>query len=353
MRELMELSGASQEQIERWQEQRFLPRFPRAYAGGGGSESALSEEIIERARLLAAHATQGASTMSPISLIATLSEPDVALLREALIKNLTTLRHRVGMDVRAASPQEATIARQTAADRKAKRQGSSRSLKNIATGPVKEGSALQFVELMTLLNRDTDEEIDAGDLEEAVDIVVGHIKENLSRRIGVPVGLLPPDMEARLRSDARRQLLGAPTFHDMCDLVRAVPESLLIRACRLVPLVRRVQIAAVESARLAHALHAGTLTAEKLGVWHDFPMPYDNVQRMEAHPMWERWGSKVIEAGAVRDTGDGVRIVVCLQNPAILDELDAYTDFLASLMPAQAFHRLAFNPPGPGTLTIK
>ncbi|WDI18363.1 hypothetical protein PS783_12550 [Streptomyces enissocaesilis] len=353
MRELMKLSGASQAQIERWQKRGFLPRLPRAYAGGGGSESALSEEIVERARLLAEHARQGALTMGPISLIATLSEPDVALLREAVIENLTELRRRVGMDIRASSPQEATIARQSAADRKARRQGRTQSLRDIATGPVREGSALQFVELLTLLNRDADEEIDGADLEAAIDVVVVRVKENLSRLIGVPVGLLPADMEVGLRADARRQLLGAPTFRDQCDLVRSVPEGLLIRACRLVPLARRVQIAAVESARLAHALHTGTLMAERLGVWHDFPMPYANVQRMEAHPMWERWGSKVIEAGAARDSGDGPRIVVCLENPVILDELEAYVDFLAALMPKRAFHRLASHRGGPESLTIQ
>lgn len=353
MRELMELSGASQAQIERWQKRSFLPRLPRAYAGGGGSKSELSDEIVERAKLLADHATQGTLTMGPISLIATLSEPDAALLREAVIENLTALRRRVGMDVQAASPREAALARQGAADRKAKRQGHTWSLKDIATGPVKEGSALQLAELMTLFNRDTDEEIDEGDLEVAIDIVVERVKENLSRAIGVPVGLLPPGMEAGLRADARQHLLGVPTFDKECDLVRSVPESLLIRACRLVPMVRRVQIAAVESARLAHALHTGSLTAERLGEWNDFPMPYDNVQRMEAHPMWERWGSKVIEAGAVRDSGDGQRIVVCLLAPAILDELEDYVDFMVALMPARAFHRLAFNPTGPESLTVQ
>ncbi|WP_111603753.1 hypothetical protein [Streptomyces sp. Amel2xB2] len=353
MRELMELSGASQAQIERWQKRGFLPRLPRVYTGGGGSESALSEEIVERARLLADHARQGALTMGPISLIATLSEPDVALLREAVIENLTQLRHRVGMDVQACSPQEAAIARQSAADRKAKRQGRTQRLKDIATGAVKEGSALELVELLTLFNRDTDEEIDAGDLEAAVDLVVARVKENLSRLIGVPVDLLPPEMEAGLRADARRQLLGAPTLRDQCDLVRSVPEGLLIRACRLVPMVRRVQIAAVESARLAHAVRTGTLAAKRLGAWQDFPMPYANVERMEAHPMWERWGSKVIEAGAVRDSGDGPRIVVCLENPGTLDELETYADFLVALMPAQACHRLAFHRPGPGSRTVQ
>lgn len=353
MRELMELSGASQSQIERWQKRGFLPRLPRAYAGGGGSKSELSNEIVERAKLLADHATQGTLTMGPISLIATLSEPDATLLREAVIKNLAALRRRVGMEVQALSPREAALARQSAADRKAKRQGRTWSLKDIGTGPVREGSALQLVELMTIFNRDTDEEIDDGDLEAAIDMMVARVKENLSRAIGVPVGLLPAGMDMGIRADARRHLLDAPTFDKECDLVRSVPESLLIRACRLVPIVRRVQIAAVESARLAHALYTGSLTAERLGEWHDFPMPYDNVQRMEEHPMWGRWGSKVIEAGAVRDSGDGQRIVVCLLNPATLDELEDYADFLVALMPTRAFHRLAFNPPGPESLTFQ
>ena len=350
MRELIELSGASQAQIERWQKRGFLPRLPRAYAGGGGSESSLTEEIVERARLLAGHARQGTLTMGPISLIATLSDPDVALLREAVIENLTRLHHRVGMDVRASSPEEARHDRRVAAYTKAKREGRTWRLKDIATGPVKEESH-QFNELLTLFSRDTDDEIDRDDLEAATDVIVGRVKESLCRLTGAPIAL-PPDEEAALRADACRRLRGAPTFREQCDLVQSASDGLLVRACCVVPQVRRVQLVAVESARQAHALHTGTLAAEALGARSHFPMPYANVQRMEVHPMWERWGSKVI-GGAVRDSGDGQRIAVCLDTPDLVDQLEDYTHFLATLVPEQAFHRMAFHRPGPGSLTFQ
>ncbi|MDV9186815.1 hypothetical protein R6L23_00940 [Streptomyces sp. SR27] len=352
MRELMRLSGASQTQIERWQKRGFLPRFPRAYAGGGGSESELSEEIIERARVLIDHARQGTLTMGPISLIATLSEPDVALLREAVIENLVAGRRRLGMDVRADSPQEASRARLGAAERKVRRSGRTWNLENVETGPVREVSPYS-PELMALFYRDSDEEVDADDLEVAVDGMVELLKENVSRLSGVPVGALPPDLEANIRADARRRLLAVPTYRDQCDLVRSAPDGLLLRACRLVPQVRRVQVAAVESARLAYALHTGALTVERLGTWHDYAMPVANIQRMQADPMWTRWGSPVISAGAVSDSGDGPRIVVCLEEPNLLDELELFVDFLASLIPVHALHRLAFHRPEPGGRTVK
>ncbi|MFD8477252.1 hypothetical protein ACFV2E_35225 [Streptomyces globisporus] len=349
MRELMDLSGASQAQIERWQKRGFLPRLPRAYAGGGGSKSMLSEEIVERARVLVDHARQGTLTMGSISLIATLSEPDVALLRDAVLENLAAGRRRLGMDVRADSPKEAAMARLGAAERKAQRSGRTWNLENVETGPVREESPYS-PESMALFYRDSDEEIDTDDLEIVVDGMVELLKENVSRRSGVPVGALPPDLEADIRADARRRLLAAPTFRDQSDLVRSTPDGLLLRACRVVPQARRVQLAAVHSARLAHALHTGALTAEKLGTWHDFAMPVANIQRMQAHPMWKRWP---ISAGAVHDSGDGTRIVVCLEEPSLLDELGLFVDFLASLIPVHALHRLAFHRPEPGGQTVK
>ncbi|MFE1367633.1 hypothetical protein ACFW84_25815 [Streptomyces anulatus] len=349
MRELMELSGASQAQIERWQKRGFLPRLPRAYAGGGGSKSALSDEIVERARRLIDHARQGALTMSPISLIATLSEPDVALLREAVLENLAAGRRRLGMDVQADSPQEAARARLGAAERKAGRSGRTWNLENVETGPVREESPYS-PETVALFYRDSNEEIDTDDLEIVVDGMVEVLKENVSRLSGVPVRALPPDLEANIRADARRRLLAVPTFRDQCDLIRSTPEGLLVRACRLVPQVRRVQLAAVHSARLAHALHTGTLAAEQLGTWHNFAMPVANIQQMQAHPMWTRWK---MSAGAVHDSGDGARIVVCLEQPSLLDELELFVGFLASLIPVNAFHRLAFHRPEPGGQTVK
>ncbi|MFI8265573.1 hypothetical protein [Streptomyces sp. NPDC085665] len=352
MRELMQLSGASQTKIERWQKRGFLPRFLRAYAGGGGSESELSEEIVERARLLADHSRQGTLTMGPISLIATLSEPDVALLREAVIENLAAGRRRLGMDVQADSPQGVARARLGAAERKARRSGRTWNLEDVETGPVREESPFS-PELVALFYRDSDEEVDADDLEVAVDGMVELLKENVSRLSGVQIGALPPELEAKIRADARRRLLAAPTFHGQCDLVRSVSEGLLLRACRLVPQVRRLQVAAVHSARLAHALHTGALTADRLGTWHDFAMPVANIQRMQVHPMWTRWGSPVMSAGAVSDSGDGPRIVVCLEEPSLLDELELFVDFLASLIPVHALHRLAFHRPEPGGQTVK
>ncbi|MFE7464732.1 hypothetical protein ACFU6R_11610 [Streptomyces sp. NPDC057499] len=349
MRELMRLSGASQTQIERWQKRGFLPRFPRAYAGGGGSESELSDEIVERVQDLIDHAQQGTLKMGPISLIATLSEPDVALLREAVIENLAAGRRRLGMDVRADSPQEAARARLGAAERKTQRAGRTWNLENVETGPVREESPYS-PELVALFFRDSDEEIYADDLEVAVDDMVEFLKRNVSRLSGAPVGALPPDLEANIRADARRRLLAAPTFRDQCDLVRSAPEDLLLRACRLVPQVRRVQLAAVHSARLAHALHTGTLTAEQLGTWHDFAMPVVNIQRMQAHPMWTRWR---IFAGAESDSGDGSRIVECLEEPSLLDDLELFVDFLASLIPLHALYRLAFHRPESGGRTVK
>jgi hypothetical protein len=353
MRELMELSGASQAQIERWQKRGFLSRLPRSFAGGGGSQSTLNEEIVERARLLADHARQGTLTLSPISLIATLAEPDVALLREAVIANLTALHRRLGMDVHAATPQEVAMSRLGAAERKARREGRTWSLRDIATGPVREGSLLPLAELVSLFNRDTDEEIGAEDLEAAVDVVVRGLKvTGPGLEDGVPISSLLPGTEAELRAEVRRLLTSAPTFRGQCELVRSAPSEQLIRACRVVPLARRLQVVAVNSAVIAHARHAGVLTPEMFSGWHDLGMSHTDLQRMTAHPMWARWG-KMLAGGGVHDSGDGQRIAVCLESPAILDELETYSGFLVTLVPEPALHRLSSRPLAPGDLTVK
>ncbi|MFF2950859.1 hypothetical protein ACFVVU_05830 [Kitasatospora sp. NPDC057965] len=108
LRELMERTGATQTQIERWQQHGYLPRFPRSYAGGGGSRSVLTDEIVERAQLLADYARPGALDHKPISLIASLAEPDVGLLREAVVGHLTAAHQRLGMDVTTTVPAEAS-----------------------------------------------------------------------------------------------------------------------------------------------------------------------------------------------------------------------------------------------------
>ncbi|MFE5675484.1 hypothetical protein ACFQ7B_05005 [Streptomyces erythrochromogenes] len=48
------------------------------------------------------------------------------------------------------------------------------------------------------------------------------------------------------------------------------------------------------------------------------------------------------------DSGDGPRIVVCLEDPTLLDELEKYVAFLSSLLPTQALHGLAYHRPEPG-----
>ncbi|WP_331718485.1 hypothetical protein [Streptomyces virginiae] len=364
MRELMELSGASQAQVERWQKKGFVPRFPRSYTGGGGSRSVLTDEIVERARMLADYARQGASDRSPISLIATLTEPDVGLLREAVVESITALHRRLGMDIEAASPEQAANLRLAAADQKARRQGRMWTLRDFAEGPVKEGSALPLAELLALLNRDSDDEIDPGDLDEAVDVVMRMLRvSGPDTGPGIPLMSLleepvegavtdarmvfPPGAAEQARAEIRRLLLAAPTFNAECELVRAAPADKLIRACRLVPQARRVQIIAVSSARIAYLRHTGELTAEMFSGWHDLGMSYADMQRMEAHPMWKRWG-KMLAGGGVKDSADGHRIAVCLEDPALLDQLEAYIAFLASLIPARALHRLAFHQFQPG-----
>lgn len=344
MRELMEQTGVSQAQVERWQKRGFLPRFPRSYVGGGGSGSALTEAIVERARLLAGHARQGALDLSAISLIATLTEPDVELLRDAVIDNMTALHRRLGMDISAASPEEAADRRLAAAERKARREGRAWSLRSFAEGPVREGSLLPLAELLALLNRDSDEEIDPGDLDAAVDSVIRMLKVyGPSMEAGVPVtSLLLPDAVDQMRAEIRGLLLGAATFRDQCALVRSAPADRLVQVCRLVPQARRLQIVALSSARIAYMRHTGELTAEMFSGWHDLGMSYADMQRMTAHPMWKSWG-KMLAGGGMNDSGDGQRIAVCLEDPATLDRLETYTAFLGSLIPAHALHRLAFH----------
>ncbi|MFF0561941.1 hypothetical protein [Streptomyces sp. NPDC004266] len=357
MRELMELSGASQSQIERWQQQGFLPRFPRAYAGGGGSRSVLNEEITERAHLLAGHARQGTLALGSISLIATLAEPDIELLREAVLKNLTALRKRAGMNITASSPEEAGLSRLAAAQRRARREGRAWNLKDFETGPVRTGSMDPLVEVFALLNRDSDEEINPDDLETAVDVLVkGMTVSGPGFGEGFPIGLLvsmtKPEGLQELRDEIRRILLGRRTFPGQCELVRTVPADQLIRACRLVPLARRVQIAAVASARIAQMRHNGERTEKSSSGWQDLGMSYADMQRMTEHPMWKSWG-EMLAGGGVHDSGDGLKIVHCLENPATLDQLEGYIEFLVSLIPAHALHRLASYQAKPGDITVK
>ncbi len=308
----------------------------------------LTEEIIERAHLLVDHARQGALDLSPISLIATLSEPDVVFLREAVIEDMTAAHRRLGMDITAASPQEAAMFRLGAAERKARREGRTWDLRDFTEGPVREGSMLPLAELVALLNRDSDEEISAGDLEAAVDVVMRMLKvSGPGLGNGVSLTSLLPGMAGELRAEIRRLLLAAPTFRAQCELIQSAPADLLIRACRLVPQARRVQFIAVQSARIAYLRHTGELTPEMFSGWHDLGMSYADMQQMTGHPMWKNWG-KTLAGGAMKASADGHRIAVCLEEPTTLDRLEGYITFLSSLIPAQALHRLAFHQFQPG-----
>ncbi|MFF2950860.1 hypothetical protein ACFVVU_05835 [Kitasatospora sp. NPDC057965] len=76
-------------------------------------------------------------------------------------------------------------------------------------------------------------------------------------------------------------------------------------------------------------------------------MSYTDSQRMVAHPMWVSWGYRIVN-GAMQDVTDGEEIALGLHRSALLDQREAYMNFLASLVPVQALHRLAFYQSQPG-----
>ncbi|MFJ4186242.1 hypothetical protein [Kitasatospora sp. NPDC089509] len=329
MRELMQRTGATQTQIERWQQYGYLPRFPRSYAGGGGSRSVLTDEIVERAQLLADYARPGALDHKPISLIASQTDPDIGLLREAVVEHLTAARRRRGMDVTAASPAEASRARLGVADRLG-------------------GDSPRFAELFALGHRDSDEEVDPGDVEAVVNDLLEVLKV---RGTGMPHGIsvtqLFPDQIEQVRDLIRNQVLAIPPYRQQCELVRTAPADQLVRACRAVPSSRRLQVAARASAQIALMRHAGTLTDDTFKGWHDLGMSYANSQRMMTHPMWVSWGHRIVN-GAMHDVTDGEEIALGLYRPTLLDSREEYMNFLASLIPVHALHRMAFYQSQPG-----
>lgn len=351
MRQLMKVTGASQPQVERWQKKGLLPRFPRSYEGGGGSRSVLTQEITERAQLLVGHAKQGTQVLSTISLIASLNEPDVGLLREAVIESMTAMRRRLGMDIAAAAtPDETGRQRLGAAERIACREGRMWTLQDFAAGPVRKGSARRLAELLALFHRDTDEEISEGDLEAAIDLMLEILHVSgpvlgtempLSRMLNELPWLFLPGQADQLRTETRRMLLGIATFHGRCTLVRSAPNDQLLRACQLIPLARRMQLLALNSARIAHLRHTGELTEQNFAGWHDLGMTYADKERMTAHPMWQEWG-QMLASGARSDHTDGHHISVCLEDTDTADRLQEYVDFLVSLMPPRALQRLVF-----------
>ncbi|MFI8767399.1 hypothetical protein ACIGN6_21135 [Streptomyces sp. NPDC053792] len=215
---------------------------------------------MERAQLLANHSRQGTLTLSPISLIASLSEPDVDLLRAAVVENMRALHRRVGINISASSPQEAAVLLATF-ERKARREGRTWGLHDFTVGPVREGSMEPLAEVAALFSRDSDEEIDPYDLEGAVDAIMnGLTATGTGLGDGVPISLLVPDKVEEIRAEVRRRLLGTPTFQDECELIRSVAADQLVKACLVVPLARRVQVIAVKSARIAHLRHTGEPT---------------------------------------------------------------------------------------------
>ncbi|MFC9342863.1 hypothetical protein ACFT0G_06060 [Streptomyces sp. NPDC057020] len=371
MQQLMELSGAQQAQIERWQKKGFLPRFPRAFQGGGGSRSVLTDEIVDRARHLVRYARQGAAAPAPISLIATLSEPDVGLLRAAVLDGVDTIRRRAGGEVRGVqTAEEAATKRWIGLDRRARRAGLSWALRDFEEGPVKDLPTSRLVDLMTVIARDSDEEITSEDLNEATWDVLQTLKLS-GPGLGDGVFLLdmfvnpPPGLDPALRkafsreqfpevfAHARRLLMESSSHGDMRSVVEQAPEGLLVRACRVVPAARRTQMLAIQSARIAVARQAGDPTLDGLREWADLGMTYESKQRMTCHPMWLRWGMHL--SGGVTAKGDAVRIVSHLQYPQLLADTEEYIVFLLSLMPPEPLQRILNHdfPDGASVETIE
>ncbi|MEU2074505.1 hypothetical protein [Streptomyces sp. NPDC013489] len=226
------------------------------------------------------------------------------------------------------------------------------------------------MEFATLIARDSDEEVTPEALDEATWDALWMMKLSgpglgdgvplLDMYLNPPPGMDPALLKAFTRerlletfAQARRLLVESSSHAHLRSTVEQAPDGLLVRACRVLPVARRVQMLAIQSARIAQAREAGDPALDDLRDWADFGMTYENKDRMTRHPMWLRWGMHLV--GGVSATGDATRIVSALQYPHFLDDTEEYLWFLLSLMPQEPLVRILNRdfPDGASVTTVK